>query len=437
MGTNINQWLTNCTRRRFLGIVAGGTGVTVGPMVLSPFAWSPLVGTRSSRGEERAVVIIQLTGGNDALNTVIPFEDPAYHRARPTLRSVTDKAKPVSDSLALHSAFAPCEELLKDKVLTILQGVGYPNSSRDHGQALRDWQTAVPGDPMERAGWVGRACDHLAFETFALAPAVFVGTMQLPLTLVGTRSIVPTIRRVEDLIPGISAFSSASTTERTGSSSSGRKNTPNPRGLREFLQRTAAAADQAANRVAKVLEKRAIPPVALRYELQRRLEVIATIIEARVGIQFFYTDLGGPEPGGFDTHANQADNHAALLTELAWGLAHFHRRTEASGLSQAVLVMTFSEFGRTLHENGRRGTDHGAATCLFLLGGGLKGGIIGAHPSLTNLDQGGLRYHTDFRSLYRTMLEDWLGIPAAAIFGWENFAKLPILKPEAALIPSA
>ena len=437
MSAKINELLATWTRRRFLGTIAGGTGVTIGPVFFPYLSGAPLDNPATSPVEDRAVVIIQLTGGNDILNTVIPFMDPAYHRARPTLRSVAEQAKPINDYLAFHPAFAPCEELFQEGVFAIIQGVGYPNSSRDHQQALRDWQTAIPGNSMERTGWIGRVCDHLPPESFALAPAVFVGTMQLPLALVGGRTIVPTIRRTEDLTHGASVLGPLSgSPESYPASLEDKRNTAEGE-LLEFLRGTAAQVDRATAKLAKVLERQDKSPRTFRYELQRRLDVIAAIVQARVGIRFFYTDLGGPEPGGFDTHANQAENHAALLAELASGLVHFYRRIEANGLSHAVLAMTFSEFGRTLQENGRRGTDHGAASSVFLLGGSIKGGLIGEHPSLTDLDQGGLRYHTDFRSLYRTVLEDWLGIPASPTLGTEPFAKVPILKSEAVLRPRA
>jgi len=433
----MNELLATWTRRRFVGTIAGGTGVTIGPLLFRYLNGAPVDNPAPSAGEDRAVVIIQLTGGNDILNTVIPFMDPAYHRARPTLRSVAEQAKPINDYLAFHPAFAPCEELVQEGVFAIIQGVGYPNSSRDHQQALRDWQTAIPGDPMERTGWIGRVCDHLSLESFGLAPAVFVGTMQLPLALLGGRTIVPTIRGAEDLTHGGSVLGPVS--ESLGlppASPEDQRNTAKGEFL-EFLRGTAAQVDRATAKLAEVLERQGRSLGTFRYELQRRLDVIATIVEARLGIRFFYTDLGGPQPGGFDTHANQAENHAALLAELTSGLVHFYRRIEASGLSHAVLAMTFSEFGRTLQENGRRGTDHGAASSVFLLGGSIKGGLMGDHPSLTDLDQGGLRYHTDFRSLYRTVLEDWLGLPAMPTLGTEHFAKLPILKSEAVLRPRA
>ncbi len=431
MSGKINELLATWTRRRFLGTIAGGTGVTIGPVFFRSLTGAPVDNSATSPAEDRAVVVIQLTGGNDILNTVIPFMNPAYHRARPTLRSVAEQAKPINDYLAFHPAFAPCQELLQEGVFAIIQGVGYPNSSRDHQQALRDWQTAVPGDSMERRGWIGRVCDHLPFESFALAPAVFVGTMQLPAALVGGRTIVPTVRRAEDLTQGAFALGPLSESSEFPPASPEHKRNTVKGELMEFLRRTAAQVDQATHKLAKVLERQDKSPRTFRHELQRRLDSIATMVEAKVGIRFFYTDLGGPEPGGFDTHANQAENHAALLAELASGLVHFYRRIEASRLSHAVLAMTFSEFGRTLQENGRRGTDHGAATSVFLLGGSVKGGLIGNHPSLTDLDQGGLRYHTDFRSLYRTILEDWLGLPAMATLGTEHFPKLPILKSEA------
>jgi uncharacterized protein (DUF1501 family) len=145
-----------------------------------------------------------------------------------------------------------------------------------------------------------------------------------------------------------------------------------------------------------------------------------------LGIRVFYTELGGEEPGGFDNHANQRDNHASLLRQLSESLSAFVGDLRRDKLLDRVLLMTFSEFGRTVEENGRRGTDHGSAAPMFLVGGRVKGGLAGRHPSLTDLEKGGLKHHTDFRQVYATVLERWLGIDSRKVLG-RQFEPLDVL----------
>lgn len=411
------HWDCRLPRRKFFHISLAGTTLSFIPGSLSPIRGDDGEAQLGQQTQARSLVIIQLTGGNDILNTVIPYEDPAYYRARPTLSKVAKEAKPISAELAFHPALAPLQELFDDGKLAIIQGVGYPQSSRDHQQALRDWYTALPGDTVERTGWVGRACDVLSARVPTAVHALFVGTIPLPQALVGRNYPVPRVRDVKsidweplDLPEQLPALADGSATDQSLVD----KKTGN---LATFLKHTAREARRVAQRVQDIVEKVAPRLSSARFELERRLKLIAALIRAEAGVRFFFTDLGGPEPGGFDTHANQLDNHHALLTELAYSLASFANEAEQSGIADRVVVLTFSEFGRTLSENGRHGTDHGAATSLFLLGQAVCGGLAGAHPSLTWLDQGGLVYHTDFRAVYKSVLEDWLGIPADPVLG--------------------
>ncbi|MDW8079846.1 MAG: DUF1501 domain-containing protein [Thermoguttaceae bacterium] len=405
------------SRRKFIRMSVAGTtlgllpGACLFPLT-QPAGKQPVEGAKG-----RSVIVIQLTGGNDILNTVIPYQDPAYFRARPTLNSVAKKARPISDNLAFHPALDPLRELFQDGQLAILQGVGYPQSSRDHQQAIRDWYTALPGDTVERTGWIGRACDILNQALPSEVHALFVGTIPLPQALVGRSAVVPRIRDAnnvnwEPLPAGDWEISSGEPPDEGTAPL-----TAEAQDLLRHLRQTATQAQRVAKRVQAAVEKVAPQLDAARFELERRLQLIASLIDAEVGVRFFFTDFGGPEPGGFDTHANQLDNHHALLTELAQGIASFAHHTEKLGIADRVLLMTFSEFGRTLAENGRHGTDHGAATSLFVFGKAVQGGLVGKHPSLYQLDQGGLIHHTDFRAVYKSLLEDWLGVPAEPVLG--------------------
>jgi len=162
-------------------------------------------------------------------------------------------------------------------------------------------------------------------------------------------------------------------------------------------------------------------------QLAQTLRTVAQLIRADVGIRVFLTELGGAGFGGFDNHAGQRDNHAALLHQLSESVTAFVRDLHRDGLLSRVLLMTFSEFGRTVSENGRRGTGHGAAAPAFLAGGKVRGGLVGSHPSLTDLEQDAPKPHTDFRRLYATVLDHWLGFNSEAILG-QRFEPLPLLK---------
>lgn len=414
MTSHVPDFGNQFTRRQVLRATLSATAAPVLAWAQRPVSAGESDDGLAAAAANRVLVVIQLTGGNDTLNTIIPFQESAYHTARPTLRIVAEKAIPVNDFLAFHPALRPLKEVFAAGRLAILQAVGYPHSSRDHDVALRDWHSATPGDAVERTGWIGRTCDYLALQNPAMVHALFVGTMKIPQAVVGQRFIVPRIRQLSDLFSRETAFEPPhSPSHRGGKLAS----SDVARSLKEYLRHTAQQAYLLQRKALEVAEKFDTTSESTRFELERRLLLIARLIEAEVGTRIYFTDFGGPPPGGFDTHANQLENHHALLTELAWSLRRFVDIAQRRGILDRVLVLTFSEFGRTLAENGRHGTDHGAASSLFALGGAVKGGILGEHPSLTDLDQGGLKVHTDFRAVYAAVLEKWLGIPARPILG--------------------
>jgi len=368
---------------------------------------APLFLSRSSPAGRRSgnvLVVVQLAGGNDGLNTVIPYGDDLYWKNRPTLRHPKAKLHKIDGYLAFHPRMEGFFRLYREGHLTVVQGVGYPNPSRDHLGAMRNWQTARPEDPYCRTGWIGRAVDRKGGAESGDVPAVFVGNLKRPLALNAERAVVPALRSPEFLTLEGSAGCPDPVPPGGGATdlSSGRKVPFLP-----FLRRTEAEAYADAARVEKVLAKRKrrrhdpYPP----FPFARNLRAIADLIRAELGIRIFYTELGGASPGGFDNHANQLGNHGALLNRLSESVAAFVEDLKRDGLLDRVLLMTFSEFGRTLAENGRRGTGHGAAAPLFLVGGKVRGGLRGRHPPLEDLDAGGLRHHTDFRRVYSEALQ--------------------------------
>jgi uncharacterized protein (DUF1501 family) len=253
-------------------------------------------------------------------------------------------------------------------------------------------------------------------------PAVFVGHINQPFTLNTEQMVIPTLHSLDDFtvqdIPGASGgpahrrqMAEAAALLRRGA---------NP--LLDWVQHGAVNAYAQSRRVESATGGAEYPP----FQLAAAFRTVAQLMRADLGIRVFHTELGGEEPGGFDNHANQRDNHASLLRQLSESLAAFVGDLRRDKLLDRVLLLTFSEFGRTAEENGRRGTDHGSAAPMFLVGGRLKGGLTGQQPSLTNLENGGLKHHTDFRQVYATVLDGWLGIDSRAVLG-RQFEPLDVL----------
>lgn len=395
-------------RRDFLRSVIGASSV----MSLSTAVPEFLLRTAAASQEsphDTVLVVLQLSGGNDGLNTIVPYADDAYGRSRNTLRITADEVHKIDHLLGFHPTMEQAARWYKEGHLSVVQGVGYPNSNRDHDAALRNWHTARPEDATVQTGWLGRTIDdQQTVASQGNVPGVCVAPIPLPVAMNGERSVVPMIRSADQwLLDRTAIAEKASPAESQGDSSS----------LLHFAWHTVSAAHLSSEKVRAVLQDASgsveYPPL----QLARQLKTVSELVRADLGIRIFFTELGGGGIGGFDNHANQRDNHAALLKEISDSIAAFLEDLKRHGCLERVLLMTFSEFGRTLRENGRRGTDHGAAGPVLLAGGKLRGGLIGDHPSLTDLDGDSPRFHTDFRSVYATVLDRWLAYDSTAVLG--------------------
>ncbi|NOX53795.1 MAG: DUF1501 domain-containing protein [Planctomycetes bacterium] len=427
-------------RREFLK----GSFELAGLISLSPavpaFLWrtaraQAAFGTAAA-SDQTVLIVLQLTGGNDGLNTVIPYENDAYAKARPTIRFTRREVHRIGRTgLGFHPRMKAFLRLLDEQMLTVVQGVGYPNSKREHAAAMRDWQTASPQNDETQTGWLGRAADQIASERIGEVPATFVSNIAFPMALRAKDAIVPAIRSLKDWtfrpLPGQPANSqrdflehvTRATSEPLGDAG---KAADNP--LLELVRRQTLSACTVGRRLEAVAERRPRANVVYpNFGLAERLRTIADLIRADLGTRIFFTELGGGDFGGFDNHANQRGNHGALLHQLAESVAAFLDDLKRDRLADRVVLMTFSEFGRTVAENGRRGTDHGAAAPVFLAGAALRGGLVGDHPSLTDLDNNALRHHTDFRQVYATMLDRWLGIDSQTVLG-RRFPSLDLFR---------
>jgi uncharacterized protein (DUF1501 family) len=358
---------------------------------------------------------------------VVPFGDGEYAKNRRTLRLPETKLHKIDALLGFHPELAAFSRMYEEGLLTILQGVGYPNPSQDHGTAMRTWQTAALEAERYQSGWLGRAIDQTATEDNGVA-GLFVGQIDQPFTLHAERAIVPSLRSLEDF----ALRTPTSTAARAGGDRRYRESALATReggenSLLQFVERRMSESWADEDKVRAVIDKGSGGAEYPSFQFAGTLRTVAQLIRAGLGVRIYCTELGGNEPGGFDNHANQRDNHAALLRQLADSIEAFFKDLRRDGLHDQVLLMTFSEFGRTVQENGRRGTDHGSAAPLFLAGGRSRGGLVGEHPKLNVLENGGLKFHTDFRRVYATILDKWLRFDSQAVLG-ARFDEVEILK---------
>jgi len=387
--------MSNCEtdRRSFLkgGLVSAAAFTTLP----SFFARAVLAGAPS----DGVLVLVQLDGGNDGLNCVVPFGDDAYYRARPGI-GIRQPVR-LTDYLGLHPGLSGLRQPWDDGSLAIVQGVGYPQPNRSHFESTDIWHTAVTGRPARWSGWLGRALDDVVN---ADIPGVDLDPGPLSLALVGERAVVTSIANADRFrVQGGSRIQSL--LERV-------VKTPRADATLEYVRRSAQQSYRTAARVESALAGGRGADAYPGSALGKRLWQIARMVESGLGARVYAVRLTG-----FDTHSRQKDPHALLMRTLGDALGSFQTDLKRHGLDRKVLTMTYSEFGRRVTENRSLGTDHGAAAPLFVMGGSIKAGTHGEHPSLTDLDDGDLKFHTDFRSVYATVLDGWLGVDADAVLG--------------------
>jgi uncharacterized protein (DUF1501 family) len=406
------------SRRQFLkDTLRASSLVGLGPLV-PPFV--ARTAEAAAPGKDSILVVLELGGGNDGLNTVIPYADDLYHKARPTLRQTRAAVVRLDDHVGLHPGLSGLQPMWDAGHLAVVQGVGWPNPPRSHFEAMDVWQSADP-QGRDRTGWLGRSARQM--KAGAGVSLLHVGGKETPLALAGA--------------PGGGALSvndqNSLRLEVTGGKAGDRdarrrllKDLSAPAGgsaeddLTAFVRRRQAQTLTALDTLRELLEGRdAVRPWG--DGLRRKLQVVAGLISRGFGTRVYYVRLDG-----FDTHADQGAQHTKLMNELAESVAEFFGTLKQARQDRRVRLMTFSEFGRRVKENGSRGTDHGAASCLFVAGPSVKGGVVGAHPSLKDLDAGDLKFHTDFRRVYATLLDGWLGCDSKAVLGarWEHVKAL-------------
>lgn len=364
-------------------------------------------------GASKILIIVQMSGGNDGLNTVIPYTDPAYLKIRPTIGIKPDVVLKLDDKIGLNPNMTPFQDLFKAGKLAIVQGVGYPNPNRSHFRSIEIWQTAEP-KKVKDTGWIGRYLDLAnggKTKVDNIFPAINVDPI-LPKTLSAQKVVVPSISDVKNFTfkadPRYEADRTAQLTTFNNIYQKYPLNRPYVEELRRVGLDTTEASDSIAKMVATYKDGAKYP----NNGFGKGLQFIAQLIIGGVNCSIYNISMGG-----YDTHTNEQNAHQNLFKTLTQGIEALQKDLEAHGMDKDVAVMTFSEFGRRVGENGGRGTDHGAAAPMFIIGAGVKGGITGDQPSLTDLDDGDLRYKTDFRCVYATVLERWLAADSKAVLG--------------------
>jgi uncharacterized protein (DUF1501 family) len=347
---------------------------------------------------DRTVVLIELRGGNDGLNTVIPFTDAAYYRARPNLAIEDKQVLPLSRELGFHPAMAELVPGWKEGELAIAHGLGYANPNRSHFRGIDIWQSASSHDEMLGDGWVARILAKA--KTVAPAEVLADGIIYGYSDTVGFQGYGPLYGHQLRNITMNSADEFISRARRVEKAADRTVNATLSHLLstQDDINKTAARMQE--------LQKRA-PALQAKFpdsNLSHHLQGVGRLLAAGAMVPIWKLTLDG-----FDTHAGQPYRHEQLLRTLAESVGAFRTAMKAAGIWDKILVMTYSEFGRRIDENSSNGTDHGTAAPHFLMGGKVKGGFYGAHPSLANNDNGDLIFTTDYRSMYQTVAQEWWG----------------------------
>jgi uncharacterized protein (DUF1501 family) len=395
----------SCSRRDFLARGLYGIGLGAGlPVFLSrttaALTAQALQGTSMERHPERILVVLELSGGNDGLNTVVPHGDPAYYRARPRIGIPAKEVLKVTDTFGFHPSMVGFERLYKDGRMAVVHGCGYDHPSLSHFSSMSYWHTGVPnaGEPL---GWLGRlADDHLDSKSRNLI--VNIGTSQSLAVRSGKHSPLvfddpARFRRdgtddEKKVLAQFGAEASAPSASNT---------------TLDFLTSTARNAADSSDFVRQASSAYRTPvDYGIGNAFGGGLQRVAALIAAGMKTRLYYVSYQG---NAFDTHVQQGDVHSRLLMYTADAVRAFMEDIARLGRADDVAVMMFTEFGRRVEENGSLGTDHGTATPMFLFGKHVKAGFYGQPPSLTDLDDGNLKMTTDFRRVYATMIQEWLG----------------------------
>ena len=401
--------MKNISRRDFMK----HTGVysTLGVVAPQFLTRTAEAATQSIAGfnNDRVLVVVQLAGGNDGLNMLVPYTDDAYHNARPQLRLEKDRLIKLNDDLAFNKKFASMKNLYDNGQLSIIQGVGYPNPNRSHFRSMEIWHTASESDEYESSGWIGRYFDHECSGSAQPQVGVAFGK-ERPQAFSGEKGYGVSFE--DPLKYGWHEGAGEDTLDNFTSINQASKGTEDNV---DFLRHVTSSAILSSKEVRTVAERaKQMNPSYQKGKrpLGKTLSSIAGLIQHDLSTRIYYVSAGG-----FDTHAGQSFKHDALLENVGTALENFQKDLTKNGTASRVTTMVFSEFGRRVAENKSGGTDHGTAAPMFLMGENVHAGLHGTTPSLTDLDQGDLKFTIDFRGVYASVLEDWFKVDSTQTLG--------------------
>jgi uncharacterized protein (DUF1501 family) len=366
----------------------------------------------------KILVVVQLSGGNDGLSTVIPHADDIYHRLRPAIQHDAKTVLKINDYLGLHPNLTGLKKLYDAGRMSIVQGVGYPNPNRSHFRSMDIWQSAQPDKEVVTTGWIGRYFDntckgadpHVGLSIGDRLPLAMEGERIHPLSFEKPETYRYAGRDVEHYIQLNKASKLTAAEAAT------------PASQLDFLRRTAMDAQLSSDEILKLARAHAPAATYPFGEFGAGLRTVAAMINGGLPTRVYYVSLGS-----FDTHAQERNVHDRLMQQLGDGVSAFWSDLAAQKNDDRVLMMTFSEFGRRVEQNASGGTDHGAAAPMMFFGKAITPGLIGSHPSLKDLDNGDLKHAIDFRSVYASVLQTWMETPSEPILG-KGFDALNILR---------
>ncbi len=439
--------ITLQTRREFLRqtVLAGALSWTVPTFLANTFsalqAEAADQATQVATGRDSTIlVVLQMAGGNDGINTVVPFANDHYHRARPRIGLPESKVLKLNDELGLHPGLTGFKDLYDAGRLAIVQGAGYPNPNRSHFRSTEIWQTASDSTRFERYGWLGRYFDNTCSgcdPTIGVCigrqmPQAFAAKQPTGVSLDNPQNYRfmaggPTrpgqTSSMEESFRKLNQPEGEALEDSGGTINSLGGPLAHTGSVLDFLERTALDAQVSSEKIRSIagrVDNLATYPAS---QLGNSLKLVAKLIGGGLPTRIFYVSQGG-----YDTHTNQANTQERLLKDLGDSVSAFVEDLKGQGNLPRVLLMTFSEFGRRVTENANGGTDHGAAAPMFVVGERVKAGLLGEYPSLAPADlfQGDLRFKVDFRAVYAGVLQGWLKTRSEPILG-RQFAPLQVI----------
>lgn len=379
------------------------------------------LGAQNTITDGRILIILELSGGNDGLNTIIPFADDAYHRLRPKLAMKKNKILNLENDLGLPESMVGIKRLYDNGHLAIINGVGYPNPNRSHFRSMEIWHTASYSNRYERDGWIGKFNDHQPGDQVDPLGAIAINNA-FPQALVGQRGLGVAFQNPQAFRWRQGNQGDTHTMFRRLNKTS-QKHDPDHRDPIHFLRQVTANIVKSSDRVIQAAKSAQQHVDYPNHPLARDLRSVAQLIGADLPTHVYHVALKG-----FDTHVNQAGSHERLLSQFSQSVTAFQQDIQAMGLSDRVVILCYSEFGRRASENASGGTDHGTAGPMFLIGQSVNPGLHGRYPGLTDLDENGdLKFNVDFRSVYAQVLKNWLNVDPAKVLG-RSFPTIDLIR---------